>query len=363
MNGLATNDDVPQCGPVPTISFDSREFHTSEKLDAMNDFSHNLYRYSPLSAGESVDHKEHTPELNLRAWTLGPIAAAAFTHSPLVADASANVNADFRSHVLLRIVRSGQVNARSANIRTQMVPGRIYLIRAENTLYPSEPGSSISLRIPCEAVGYDPSRHSRILSFDANDWAGRVVTSALQSLFQSLPTMTQTKARHAATMICDLVRSLITTAKLNEAGRDVWQSARANAMRSYVLDNLKEQEIGTNRLQAEFNVSRATVYRAFENDGGVLNFVRNERLKAIDRDLRQVTPRYGRVRQIAEIYGFADQSAFAKAFKRFHGIRPSEIIGAHVIDRNPMPSPTNPARDNLPKLASFWANMASGSLS
>lgn len=360
MNGVATSGST-RGGAAPTIKFDSRNFQASEQLDAINDFSRNLYRYSPLSAEDAADRRPHSPELMLQAWKLGSVAAASFTHSPLIADSSTSVDPEFRGHVILRIVRSGQVKVRSAGAQTTMTPGRVYLIQAENTLYPSEPGSSITLRIPNEAVGYEPSRHGSILWFDVGDWAARVVSSALETLFQSLPTMTLAEVHSAGPMVCDLVRNLLSTARLNKEDQEVWRTARAAAMRSYILDNLKNPEVGTSRLQAEFNASRATVYRAFERDGGVINFVRSERLKAIDRDLRLVTPRYGRVRQIAETYGFTDQGAFTKAFKRFHGVRPSEILGVNRGSQNAGSETGISPQPDLPQLASFWANTASAS--
>ncbi len=355
MAGLAMSSGV-RCDSIPTITFDSGGYRVSEKLDAINDFIRNLYRYSPLNADDGADRRPRSAELTLQAWKLGCIAAAKFTHSPVVADSSGNVDPEFRGDVILRILRSGQMRIRSTGFETRMVPGQVYLFQAENTIYSREPGSSILLRIPGEAVGYDPSRHGSVLCFDGHDWGARVVCSALEDLFRSLPTMTLAEAQLAGPMICDLVRHLLHSARLGEAEHEVWRTARAQAMRSYVLDNLKNPDVGTSHLQVQFNTSRATVYRAFEGEGGVSNFVRKERLKAIDRDLRLMTPRYGRVRQIAETYGFTDQSAFTKAFKRLYGVRPSEVIGANRSVGNARRETGKRRLDELPNLASFWTD-------
>lgn len=72
------------------------------------------------------------------------------------------------------------------------------------------------------------------------------------------------------------------------------------------------------------NTSRASLYRAFDNQGGVMNFVLNRRLDRARRLLNDRTDKRS-IAAIAIACGFRDASEFGRAFRRRFGMAPSGI--------------------------------------
>lgn len=68
-------------------------------------------------------------------------------------------------------------------------------------------------------------------------------------------------------------------------------------------------------------MSRSSLYRLFDADGGVQAYIRDRRLERVVAELR--SPSAGRVSDIAERWGFCDAAYLARVFREVHGMTPS----------------------------------------
>lgn len=344
---MPTTAETTKSDLLPSLQFNSDDYRPSDRLDAMNAFSQGLYHYSPLPGLDA-----QAPMLRLKAWSLDRIAAASFENSPIKATSCWTSDAASEDHLFLRVIRSGSVAAASDETEALLLPGSIHLMHPRNHLRPSEAGSVFSLRLPVESVGYDPLRHPRFLSFATDGWAGRTVDTAVKTLFETLPQMTKAEAEASEPMITSLVRALLSSVPLDDQAYSAVAGERTKAMRRYLLTNIRDENLDCQRMQTVFKTSRATVYRAFEDVGGISRFVREAKLNEIYGDLAEMTPERGAVRRISEKYGFFDQTTFVRAFRSFFGMRPSEVIGTRIPTK---PKVTDPVAISGPTLAAFWS--------
>ncbi|MEM9780943.1 MAG: AraC family transcriptional regulator [Pseudomonadota bacterium] len=342
---------------LPSLRFDADDYKQTDRIDAMNAVYSGLKECARVKGGsEGVDDEDLYPTLSLRAWSLGTMAASWFESSQLTTKATDRMDPDLREMLYLRLISKGRINAESGDQRVILGPGQIYLGHATHTLHRTKAASGISLRIPYEDVGYDPCFHPRIMSFGHALWIGRVVEAAMHALFEALPTMKMTEAQSIQSSLTALVRALLKAGMPDDESYDAVQSARAAAMKRYVVAHLREEGLNVLRLQVMFGASRSTVYRAFEDVGGVARFVREQRLHAIYRELCASAPKHGIVRKVAEKYGLWDQTAFSRAFRGLYGVRPSDVIGVHrLTDDDPSLRNPNPSRHGVVSLASFWS--------
>lgn len=342
--------------PLPALSFDSEGYRPKDKLEVMNEFSRGLYEYSPNCEAPIQDAASTLgPCLRLKAWALGNVAAADFECARATAETTGHRVSEFSEQLFLRVFEAGHVKARSSGARSILHPGMIHLMNAQNAVTPIGVGRTMSLRFSYGSVGYDPHRHARLLSYSAETGLGRIVRSAVYALFDMLPTASVDEMRAVDATLAGLVRGLLVSGHADDETYAVVGSARSDAMRRYIEQHLQDTDLGTQRLCTAFAASRATVYRAFEPFGGVAGHIRSERLKAVYRELLTATPRYGVVRRIAENYGFCDSGAFARAFKRQHGMRPSDVVG-QFGQTGAEPKVAKPLVDLAgPNLASFWS--------
>lgn len=350
--------------PLPVLSFDSEEFRPRDKLEAMNAFSRGLYEYTPEGEVRGPDTlSPNAPCLRLKAWSLGTIAAADFECAHATASTTGHRDSCFSDQLFLRVFETGRVEAQSDAAQNLLRPGMIHLMHAQNAVTPIDVGRTMSLRFSYESVGYDPARHARLLSFSTGAGLGRIVGSAVCSLFEMLPTMTVDEAREVDATLASLVRGMLSSGRVDEEAHAAVSSARGDAMRRYIRQHLQDPDLGTRSICAAFGASRATVYRIFEPHGGVVSHIRSERLTAIYRELLSAEPQYGIIRRIAEKYGFWDQGTFVRAFRRHHGTRPSDIVG-QLWNTETKPEPVRPKLNiGGPTLASFWSANAVGAAS
>ena len=75
-------------------------------------------------------------------------------------------------------------------------------------------------------------------------------------------------------------------------------------------------------------MSRSSLYRLFDADGGVQAYIRDQRLARVAAELRLVTT--GRVADIAERWGFCDAAYLARVFREVHGMTPSAYRASHA---------------------------------
>jgi AraC-like DNA-binding protein len=92
----------------------------------------------------------------------------------------------------------------------------------------------------------------------------------------------------------------------------------------FIEQNIKNPELSIEFLMKSFRVSRAHLYRAFEEEGGIISVIRNKRLDMAYHELlnplNSIT-----VTEIAYEYGFSNSNQFYRAFRQRYGFGPNEI--------------------------------------
>jgi AraC-like DNA-binding protein len=85
-----------------------------------------------------------------------------------------------------------------------------------------------------------------------------------------------------------------------------------------------------------FGLSRASLYRLFEPEGGFASYVRSRRLHRAARLLTSPAHRHLRILDVALESHFASETSFTRSFRREFGLSPADLrasIDAHGIVR------------------------------
>ena len=146
---------------------------------------------------------------------------------------------------------------------------------------------------------------------------------------------------------------------------DVETTALRHAVRRAVAQYVEAElsadriDITAEALAGYVGVSRATLYRAFDDQGGVARYVQDRRLRHARSVLRRRHQGGGStatIADIAETYGFSSVSHFSRLFKARFGYSPSEVEAPVVTPGVAMSE--GPIRHDL--LVSWLADLASG---
>lgn len=111
---------------------------------------------------------------------------------------------------------------------------------------------------------------------------------------------------------------------------DVAQHERALRVqvRDEIERNLGSPSLSVARLSRTLGVSRSTLYRLLQEEGGVQAYVRTRRLARIAAELRR--PQAGQtIAALAERWGFCDAAYLGRAFRETYGMTPGDYRDQH----------------------------------
>ncbi|MDQ8697098.1 helix-turn-helix domain-containing protein [Hyphomicrobium sp. LHD-15] len=97
------------------------------------------------------------------------------------------------------------------------------------------------------------------------------------------------------------------------------------ALRRLVDANLANPELGPEFLCRQLGMSRATLYRLFEQLGGVRRYIQQRRLMGAYQRLTDPVNASDRIGNIAARYGFGNDSAFSRAFRETYSMSPTDL--------------------------------------
>jgi AraC-like DNA-binding protein len=120
-----------------------------------------------------------------------------------------------------------------------------------------------------------------------------------------------------------LVAAFSRQAGLSGNGRAAVRAAVYGQVKRHVETNLHDPDLSPDSVLASLHLSRASVYRIFEHEGGLAAYIRSRRLRMAADELVRFP--HMEVQDIAAGLGFNDASSFTRAFRRAFDIAPREL--------------------------------------
>lgn len=224
--------------------------------------------------------------------------------------------------IAFQMYRKGTFKGLYGEAIVQAGPGDINVIdMSQPYAKESSDEQDLNLILPRDTVETRLStlRHGTVLRGDRA--LGRLAAAHLAGLSNAAERLGEADATKAIAAF--LV--LLSGTPLAEADPEVVPFVRSTARRiaeNYLRRHLAQPEIDMVRLARHCGLSRASLYRLFQSDGGVQAFVRRERLERARR-LIEERP-HEPLQDIADACGFNDAAGFSRAFRRAFQLSPGE---------------------------------------
>ncbi len=110
--------------------------------------------------------------------------------------------------------------------------------------------------------------------------------------------------------------------------RDEAASHRAEAtnatIRQYIDRHLTAPDLSPSSLARQFRASRAQLYRAFPDEGGVRAYIRTQRLRRCFQAIADPAQGWRGIGEIALSFGFVSESHFSRVFRQTFGLNPTD---------------------------------------
>ena len=315
---------APSTAPLPIAGFQSGAIPDTERFDAWRHSLGPCHEIRPL-----VDAPGGHPSVSSTGWALEDLTLTELSFSP----SSYRRRAD-DGRVLVRLYREGRAQGVLGDTEFATAPGEIHVFDQAATCHGSTIGrqSMKSIFLPHCAVGYLSGSHPAHIRVRPDTAIGRVLQSSIELLFNELPYADRSEASRLAAGVSGVIRGLLLSDSRGANDSTDFHAARRQAMRRFLEQHLAERELGIEKLCAAVFVSRATVYRDFAEEGGVARFVTRCRLERAFHDLATGVAERGRVRRVAERWGFASQYHFSRLFRQQFHVAPSEVVASTAAD-------------------------------
>ena len=172
---------------------------------------------------------------------------------------------------------------------------------------------------------------------------GHLLGDYMMALERRLPSLTEAELPRLANAVSAMIAAAVapSTERVAGAQRQI-DVGRKERVRQAVRRHLRTPTLKAKTLARLVGMSRSSLYRLFEDTGGVARHIQRERL--LEAHAVLTNPANSRsISAIAEDLCFADASSFSRSFKREFGHSPSEARSAALAGLAPSAMPRNPA--------------------
>jgi AraC-like DNA-binding protein len=175
---------------------------------------------------------------------------------------------------------------------------------------------------------------------------GGLLGDYMKAMMRRIPSFTVDEARFTAEACIGMVAASFrpTADGLARIGPQI-EAAFLDRIKRHIDRQLGNPRFGPDTICNSCGVSRATLYRLFQPEGGVAKFIQDRRLARAFDDLAAPANRHLRIIDIAMRWGFSSEAHFSRAFRAAYGMSPKEarqggFVGAAGVALGSVAGPT-----------------------
>ncbi|MBI1684640.1 AraC-like ligand-binding domain-containing protein [Caulobacter hibisci] len=309
---------------MPTAVTDSfRFFSEDHPADRAFDLYAALY-----SRGSDVSRGEGPFFAKVRAWRLDKILLFERRLSGVVHARRERVASDGFDHFVLTHVVEGEVRLEVSGPPRILAPGEGVLLDTRRPMRSAHRDAliltaSIARDVVEAALGPAGRLHGQILAPPDN----LVLADFLTSLTRRGDALTPAALPALGRAFIDILSSV--GGEAPRTGREDQRRdlARRETVRRFVLPRLADKTLSVDAISTGAGISRSSLYRLFDKQGGVARFIQLIRLDA----LRAILDAEGHAPDAAELadrLGFAGAPQMERLFAELHGVGPQDYAEA-----------------------------------
>lgn len=230
--------------------------------------------------------------------------------------------------VFLHRYMRGGIRGIAGDIVIDRDPGQMYLFDQALLVNCIQlPVKAEGIYLPKALIGYDPARHPGFIRFGDYGAIGAAMFQAFDRLIGSLDKKNAINQKTFENLIA-AVRVALSSENTSGDCRRRARNAVAELIRQKIERSLDDPQLSVGALLKTFGVSRASLFRMFEYEGGVRHYIQQRRLhRAVLEIARQGGVR-GSVTAASEKWGFSSAANFNRSVRNYYGVAPGSLVGA-----------------------------------
>ena len=228
---------------------------------------------------------------------------------------------------VLQFYLGGSCRVRDGGPESCTQPGDLFIVDAVQPLATETTRSEfLNLAVPRRLLApllSAPDQQSmRVLR--GTDPTVALLREHLGALYRHAPEMTPANAQAVMPATLQLAASALNASVSPDHMAGVQQCVFVSICR-HVEKRLTDPQLSAEQVAHAFGISRATLYRLFEPEGGFATYIRERRLRRCRELLADPARRTMAIADIAAEYGFSNAANFTRAFRRWVGLSPREV--------------------------------------
>lgn len=183
-----------------------------------------------------------------------------------------------------------------------------------------------SFFVPHEAINYQPGDELHAPVYGASSTLGRLMGQEMDHLLGSLKLGATHIAPEDIQRFLGCVEVAMSPTGARESARVRARKSLKIAVQQFIEEHLDRPELNVSLILQNFGVSRASLYRMFEIEDGVRNYISSRRLYRAVTELAEAPFVRGKIHQVAQRWGFSTDSNFNRMVKREFGVTPGGLF-------------------------------------
>ena len=245
-----------------------------------------------------------------------------FTRSPRL------IATEGLDHYLVQVYRAGICEGPYGDVQNVVRPGDVKIIDLARPFHTHNTDfDNITLTLPRAALApllaNPDSLHGKVIQRDTAQ--ARLLGSHLQTLAATAADLDPAGGHAVAGATLRLVAACLGPAShAREETVPNRTAATGEAIRRFIDANLTAPDLSPDGLARRFGMSRAQLYRLFPDDGGVLAYIRSQRLRRCFQTIADPTQSWRGTGEIALSFGFVSEAHFSRVFRQAFGLSPTD---------------------------------------
>ena len=204
--------------------------------------------------------------------------------------------------------------------------GHVYLTDHERRIdCIQNPTVNQFIYVPKSVIGYDSAIHSAFIRFADDPVIGALISAEFDTIFSDFLSGKPAN-RVALRRLVACVKLAISSDQIDTDVRRHFRESLCQGICYFIENNLDNWDLSVGLVLKNFGVSRATLYRMFEEKGGVRQYISDRRLHRAVMDLSDSAGTRGAVTAISDKWGFSSGANFNRAIRRKFGIAPGALF-------------------------------------
>ncbi|MEL6825391.1 MAG: AraC family transcriptional regulator [Pseudomonadota bacterium] len=286
----------------------------------VRDAVHGLYDLTPLNSELNTGIHQN------RAWHAATCFFSQVDNDPFAVRRRKS-QAESGAH-LVNVHRfvSGQYRGRIGDVNIDRDSGPVYLFDMASLSEGVQTRSVLqSMFIPKSVMGYDPDRHLPLIKFETELPMGALLSMLHKQMFEDLARDNSYSPEDYDQFIACLQLALGTAPPEGDVRRRA-RTAMKRMICSFVEGHLADWDLSVQTILSRFGVSRASLFRMFQSDGGVRQYISDRRLLRAVLDITSGPIKRGDIASAANRWGFSSAPSFNRAIRQKFGVPPRSLL-------------------------------------